>query len=124
MIDPFAEGVANPASHIDATTSELSLASELDKAEIHRKNAETGHQKAQTWEVYSHIGLRVCAAVFVAVLLWVWMSFLFDSVDYYFSQMKELKQEIPSEVMLAVIGAGATIVGLMGFILKGLFKSN
>ena len=119
MVDPFAEGVANRPNQVKESQQQVvdSLKADERQAGVEHSKAITGDVKANTW-------LKIGLSIFICCLIAGWFVGLFWYLDRYFDQMNALEQIIPEAVMLAVIGAGATIVGLMGFILKGLFKSN
>jgi len=116
---PFAEGVANRPNQTGESQEHVveTLKADERKAEVERSKAITGDVKANTW-------LKIGLSIFICCLITGWFFGLFWYLNRYFDQMNALEQIIPEAVMLAVIGAGTTIVGLMGFILKGLFKSN
>jgi hypothetical protein len=119
MTDPFAEGVANRPNQTGESQQQV-----VDTLNADERQAGVEHSKAITGDVKANTWLKIGLSVFICLLILGWFFGLFWYLGRYFDQMNSLEQIIPEAVMLAVIGAGATIVGLMGFILKGLFKSN
>ncbi len=88
-----------------------------DEEKQGREQALTNDIKANTW-------LKIGLSCFICGLIAVWCWALYDITADYIQSMYCLRKEIPKEVILAVLASGATVTGLMGFILKGLFRSN
>lgn len=60
----------------------------------------------------------------VMVFLWFWFGALCISMFIYFVSQLTLSREIPKEVILGMLTSTAVVVGLVGYILKGLFGNN
>ncbi|WP_221797507.1 hypothetical protein [Oceanobacter mangrovi] len=118
-MDPFAKAVPNRPKTVRETEAEV--VNTLDKAERHAK---IDHRQALTGDVRANTNLKIGLSAFLCVLISGWFIGLFWLIGDYFRQMATLGIEIPSSVMLALIGAGSGVIGLMGYILKGVFKSN
>lgn len=87
------------------------------RAVIDGINASTNDIRANTW-------LKIGLSVFICFLISAWCMALYKITADYIQSMYCLRKEIPKEVVLAVLASGATVTGLMGFILKGLFRST
>ncbi len=97
--------------------NEQSIDAQNKKAEINKKNAETGDIEAQT-------NLKVRLSYFIAALIVVILFFQFHIACKYLTHLIEMKKEIPKEVIISIFAASAAVTTLMGFILKGLFNSK
>ncbi|KMT64951.1 hypothetical protein [Catenovulum maritimum] len=70
------------------------------------------------------IWLKAGLSVFVSVLILMWFCFMKSTVNYYIYHYHLLEDHVPESVIIATITLGATITGLMVWILKGLFGSK
>jgi len=60
----------------------------------------------------------------VMFFMWMWFGALILMTMSYFTYQMTLNREIPKEVIISVFTCTAIVVGLVGYILKGLFGGN
>jgi len=88
------------------------------------KKADIDHKKSETHDLKTTTKLKIGLTIFISLLICAWGWFLYDIVNEYILYQKCLKKEIPPQVMISIITSGASVTGLMAFILKGIFKST
>lgn len=115
---PFNTAVSAPVLSDTEGTSEESVTKQLQRDE------EAARNKALTYDIKANTWLKIGLAIFICLLIIAWIVFLFCEVHNYISKMGGCGKDTPTEVVVALIAAGTSIMGLMGFILKGLFKSS
>lgn len=98
----------------EPTASDIADVETREKSELAALNAKTEDQRALT-------RLKESLAHNVLFFMWMWCGFLFLGLLTYFSSQLSLGKEIPKEVILGLLTSTTVVVGLVGFILKGLF---
>lgn len=94
--------------------SEISSQLIKDEAEANLTNAKADDQKKLT-------ELKESLAYNVLFFMWLWCGLMFLGVIIYFTSQLALNKEIPKEVIIGMFTATSVVVGLVGYILKGLF---
>jgi|GEM_PF-3954206 len=56
--------------------------------------------------------------------MFVWCGLIFIAIFAYFYSLISLDKEIPKEVILGMFTATTVVIGLVGYILKGLFGNS
>jgi hypothetical protein len=87
-------------------------------------SAEERRLDAETQDIATNTQLKARLSWFIGILMLTWFVFIAWIVLYYINYQRSLSEVIPKEVILGVLTAGASVVTLMGFILKGLFNSG
>lgn len=108
------------ASVVEKSEAELNAEqghTENRKAEARLKNAIADDKIALTKLKEQFAGAVMC-------FLWFWFGALCLATITYFSSQLALNKEIPKEVILGMFTATAIVVGLVGYILKGLFGNS
>jgi hypothetical protein len=90
---------------------------ELSSAEERYLDSKTDDQKKLTELKESYAGA-------VMIFLWFWFGALILLILTYVSHLIATDKEIPKEVIIAAFTCTAVVVGLVGYILKGLFGSK
>ena len=89
----------------------------LEEARVDHLDSLTGDNKKLTELKESYAGA-------VMFFLWYWFGALILVTLTYFTYQMNIGKEIPKEVMIAIFSTTAIVVGLVGYILKGLFGSK
>ncbi|MDG2779379.1 hypothetical protein P7L92_23400 [Vibrio parahaemolyticus] len=97
--------------------SDITDVENREKTELAALNAKTEDQRALT-------RLKESLAHNVLFFMWMWCGFIFLGLMTYFSSQLSLGKEIPKEVILGLLTSTTVVIGLVGFILKGLFGSK
>ncbi|WP_368164005.1 hypothetical protein [Aeromonas sp. R6-2] len=118
MTAPFSHAVKEP-EEIDRSESDIKqqLATDEKAALTRLTNASAADQETLT-------KLKEDLAHNVLFFMWIWCGLMFLGVMIYFTSQLSLNKEIPKEVILGMFTATTVVVGLVGFILKGLFGSG
>jgi cation transport ATPase len=103
--------------HREVAESEVKNSLKYDAAEARKKHAEAADQETLT-------KLKEDLAHNVLFFMWIWCGLMFLGVMTYFTSQLSLNKEIPKEVILGMFTATTVVVGLVGFILKGLFGNG
>lgn len=86
--------------------------------------AEARHMNAKAADQEKLTELKESLAHNVLFFMWIWCGLMFLGVATYFTAQLSLNKEIPKEVILGMFTATTVVVGLVGFILKGLFGNG
>lgn len=92
------------------------------KLSVDEANADLVGAKADDQKVLTR--LKESLAYNVLFFMWIWCGLMFLGVMTYFTAQLTLNKEIPKEVVLGMFTATTVVVGLVGFILKGLFGNG
>lgn len=115
MTTPFDSAVKEPAN-LDQSEqeikAELSADAQLAKNRLVHADAADKEKLTELKESLAHN---------VLFFMWIWCGLMFLGVMIYFTSQLTLNKEIPKEVILGMFTATTVVVGLVGFILKGLF---
>ena len=90
---------------------------DYERSQIKKSDAETNDIKALT-----KIKKNIVDQTLFFTKIWIGLNIIFTII--YFGHQILLCREIPKEVMIAIFSTTAIVVGLVGFILKGLFGSR
>ncbi|WP_028293162.1 hypothetical protein [Oceanobacter kriegii] len=118
-MDPFTKAVPSRPATVKETQEQVDYSLKKDEQLV-----KLAHSRALTGDVKANTNLKIGLSMFICLLISGWFVGLFWFIGSYFSQMQTLAEPVPSSVMLGIIGAGSGVIALMGYILKGLFKSN
>lgn len=115
MTSPFVKAVKEP-QQLDSSEQDIKheLSSDEQAANARLANA-TAADKEKLTE------LKESLAYNVLFFMWLWCGLMFLGVIIYFTSQLTLNKEIPKEVILGMFTATSVVVGLVGYILKGLF---
>jgi len=124
MSDPFAAASAISPS----TTIPLGGLKEDDLNSLQAKTEET-KSKAKLNNALAHdqealTKLKGDFAAGIMIFLWFWFGALVLFILTYYTHQMTLGKEIPKEVIISAFTCTAVVVGLVGYILKGLFGSK
>lgn len=98
---------------------------ESDIADVEsREKTELAALNAQTEDIRALTRLKESLAHNVLFFMWMWCGFVFLGLMTYFTAQITLGNEIPKEVILGLLTSTTVVVGLVGFILKGLFGTK
>ena len=114
-------GKVTPKSNA-ITTTEKEIIDSLDndehqKAQIRLANATAADQEKLT-------ELKESYASSILLFMRMWAVAVAIAVATYFSHQMFLGKEIPKEVIISLFTCTAVVIGLVGYILKGLFGSK
>ncbi|MCG9734765.1 hypothetical protein L1D51_12250 [Pseudoalteromonas shioyasakiensis] len=115
MTDPFKTPVKEP-SNVDPSEQEIKAQLSLDE-----QTARTRLTHADAADKEKLTELKESLAYNVLFFMWLWCAMMFLAVIIYFTSQVTLNKEIPKEVILGMFTATSVVVGLVGYILKGLF---
>lgn len=125
MNSPFTSAVSPPLSALSGVNvNESAINSEQEKAARTRDDAERDLLDSKTNDQKKLTELKDTYAGAVMFFLWMWFGALVLVVLTYFSSQLVLSREIPKEVIIAIFTTTAIVVGLVGYILKGLFGAK
>lgn len=115
MTSPFTTAVKEPIS-LDSSEQDikLQLSSDEQAAKTRLTHADAADKEKLT-------ELKESLAYNVLFFMWLWCGLMFLGVIIYFTSQLSLNKEIPKEVILGMFTATSVVVGLVGYILKGLF---
>lgn len=117
---PFSVPVT-PKEQLPADFTEEKYIESIDRAE---QKAKTDRTKAETGDIKANTWLKIGLSVFIAILMLSVLVFEVCTVKDYTNALYEAGKDIPESIILAVLGTSSSVFALMGFILKGLFKTN
>lgn len=106
-----------PTIEPEPTDKDIADVESREKSELAALNAQTEDLRALT-------RLKESLAHNVLFFMWMWCGFLFLGLIMYFTTQITLGKEIPKEVILGLLTSTTVVVGLVGFILKGLFGNK
>lgn len=89
-----------------------------------REQYENAALDAKTKDQQTLTRLKESLAHSVLFFMWMWCGFVFLGLLTYFTSQLSLGKEIPKEVILGILTSTTVVVGLVGYILKGLFGSK
>lgn len=119
---PF-QSIAQPAKPTHPTSTESSLTKEQEqKTEALKAANRKTHAEAQDQETLT--ALKEKLAYRVVGFMFVWCGLIFVAIFAYFYSLISLDKEIPKEVILGMFTATTVVIGLVGYILKGLFGNS
>jgi membrane-associated HD superfamily phosphohydrolase len=84
--------------------------------------ARIDEQEAKNKDILALTDLKKKLSVQVIWLMWLWFVVLCIAMAIYFGEQFRYSREIPAEVIIAMLTSTTVVVGLVGLILKGLFK--
>lgn len=124
MSSPFDNAAAvQPAQNAPGLSlSESQLNAEQAKIESEKAKARIDNAKADDQKTLTRLKEDYAGAIMF--FLWFWFGALCLVVLTYFSSLLALNKEIPKEVIIAIFTTTAVVVGLVGYILKGLFGAR
>lgn len=105
----------------DVSSSEEEIIGSLDDDE-RSASARLTNAAAADQEKLTELKEQFAAAILF--FLWIWFGALSLVVLTYFSHQMFLEKEIPKEVIISIFTCTAVVVGLVGYILKGLFGTK
>lgn len=109
--------------HKDVHDTEASITEKQDIDEK-QKEADIGNKTALTKDIIALTRLKVGLSVFIALFMVSMFIFQWVEVGKYLGSLTAMQKEVPKEVIIAILAASSSVVTLMGFILKGLFRSK
>lgn len=101
----------------EPTDKDIADVESRERSELAALDAKTEDQRALT-------RLKESLAHNVLFFMWMWCGFVFLGLLTYFSAQLTLGKEIPKEVILGMLTSTTVVIGLVGYILKGLFGSK
>lgn len=120
MNDPFKKENAVKTETGDfEKTAEIFL---LDYQEKKLKQCHIRHAEAQAADTETLTELRRSYAGGVMAFLWFWFGAMCLLMMTYLSYQMTLEKDIPKEIIISAFTSTAVVVGLVGYILKGLFS--
>ncbi|MFC4654908.1 hypothetical protein ACFO3I_07775 [Rheinheimera marina] len=87
-----------------------------------RARAETDGVRAKTEDTRTSTELKRSLSAHVLWLMWLWFIALWTVVAFYMCEQFDYSREVPPEVIIALLTSTTVVVGLVGYILKGLFN--
>lgn len=97
--------------------------SEKQDIDVKQKESDIKNKDALTLDIRAQTILKIALSVFIILMMIAMFIFQWLSVNNYLESLMQIKKEIPKEVVMAILATSSSMVTLMGFILKGLFKS-
>jgi hypothetical protein len=97
--------------------TELDVLNDQQKAEAKKTDAQAEDIKALT-------ELKKDLAGSVLFFMYMWFGALILLVVMYVAAQTAMNKEVPKEVIIAAFTTSAVVLGLVGYILKGLFGSK
>ncbi|ELV8618477.1 hypothetical protein QNE76_004117 [Vibrio vulnificus] len=118
MSELFSVGVKEPAN-TDKSESEIKTQLALDELQANNRsvNADAADKEVLT-------ELKKSLAGQTMFFMWFWFGALCLLVITYVTYVLGTGKEIPKEIIIAAFTSSTVIVGLVGFILKGLFGTK
>lgn len=115
--DIFVTAVSAPKNGMPESELSVILQQESATAETRKINADAADKEKLTELKESYAGM-------VMFFLWFWFGALCLLMVTYLTYQMVLGLEIPKEIIIAAFTSTAVVVGLVGYILKGLFGSK
>lgn len=115
-------GAKVTAKHKDVSSSEKEIFASLADDEHAKAQARIVNAAAADQEKLTELKETYASAILC--FLWFWCAALFVMVTGYFVHQVVLGQAVPKEVIISIFTCTAVVVGLVGYILKGLFGSQ
>lgn len=122
MSDLFDKAVEPHQDNSVLRKNENELNAEFEQKEERKARAKLDDAKAEDQIALTKLKSQYAGAVMF--FLWFWFGALCLATLTYFSSQLALNKEIPKEVILGMFTATAIVVGLVGYILKGLFGNG
>lgn len=117
-----ASGSVNPAAVFPGGNMDEHKLQEQQE-HINTLKASTRKANAEAGDVETLTDLKRDLSRSVVMSMWLWFVGLFIFVAVYlYSQICVQQLEVPKEVIIAMFTASTLVVGLVGYILKGLFS--
>ena len=98
---------------------------------VERLNSDDDHAKAQIRLAHAAAAdqeklteLKERYAKAILTFMWGWFAAVIVAVGVYFWHQITSAEQVPKEVIISLFTCTAVVVGLVGYILKGLFGSN
>lgn len=102
--------------------SEKDIIGELEDDEHKKAIARNLHAAAADQEKLTELKESYAGAILF--FMWMWCFAVAFAVLTYFTYQINLGKEIPKEVIISIFTCTAVVIGLVGYILKGLFGSK
>ena len=122
MTAPFNTPVTGATGNSVLNKTEVEINEEFDKVDERNAKAKLENAKAEDQIALTKLKGEYAAAIMF--FLWFWFGALCLATLTYFSSQLTLNKEIPKEVILGMFTTTAVVVGLVGYILKGLFGNG
>jgi len=122
MTAPFNTAVTTSTKNSVPGKTESDINSEYGQSEETKAKAKLDNAKAEDQIALTKLKGEYAGAVMI--FLWFWFGALCLATLTYFSSQLTLNKEIPKEVIIGMFTATAVVVGLVGYILKGLFGNG
>jgi len=124
MVDIDTSGITESESP-QSDSGETEIKDDIESIELSKLREETNQIKANVEEKKSNTKLKEDLAWRTFKFMESFVCLIFVFLIYYFCYFAYNNEEIPKEVIIALITTSlAAVVGLVGFILKGLFGSK
>ncbi|MFM5394191.1 hypothetical protein ACEUAB_08550 [Aeromonas veronii] len=124
MSNPFQNTTAVVAPNATQVSGKSESELNAEYAQIDARKAQAKLDDAKAEDQIALTKLKSQYAGAVMFFLWFWFGALCLATLTYFSSQLALNKEIPKEVILGMFTATAVVVGLVGYILKGLFGNG
>lgn len=95
---------------------------DIEDVKMREAQAIVDAQVAKNKDVLALTDLKKKLSQQVIRLMWLWFIVLCIAMTIYFCEQFRYSREIPAEVIIAMLTSTTVVVGLVGLILKGLFK--
>ena len=95
--------------------------SEQKSVDKYEKNDPVNIAKAA--DIEADIKLKRGLSIAITIFMGVWTGIIFYLINKYFNYQICLRKEIPKEVIASILASTSIVVGLVGYMLKGLFRS-